>query len=157
MEEKNDPEKTKINQKIEDKNFDILYARRQFLDETRIKMADSFDKYLLTISTGGLYLSVIFTNSISDKFANRGSLALGWVFLILSISLTLVSFSVSEIAHKRQIEITDKEIESRIYNKTVIGMENGWNKPIETLKIASVIFFVLGIAFLGYFYFINLK
>lgn len=144
-------------EKIRIKNFEIFYNRRQFLDEIRIKISDSFDKYLLTFSTGSLYLSIIFTNSLGGELKEKAILAWGWIFLLVSIFSTLMSSILSEKAHNRAIEITDFQIEDLNERHSPRRMENIWITFIYVFKGIMIFSFMVGIIFLTFFYFLNLK
>ena len=141
---------------VMEKNADILYERRNMLDSARMKHSDSLDKYLLTFSTGSLYLSINFTREIVGKPCSEWQLAVGWVFLLTSIISILTSFYCGEKAHVKQIEINDQYIKALYNKKLKINDLNKWNSTIEAFKITSISSFILGILFLTYFYFINL-
>ena len=140
-----------------EKNLDYLYKRRDSLDKIRIKMADSFDKYLLTFATGMLSLSITFTNTLIEEVKSRELLAFGWLSLVLAILFALFSIFLSIFAHERQVIITDEEIGEVIGDKTVTARANWFNEPITILQALATISFVSGIGILTNFYFQNLK
>lgn len=137
------------------KYLDALYARRQFLDETRINLGNNFDKYLLTFSTGSLYLSILFTNNLDRVLLHKYLLGFGWIFLLLSIISSLISIFLSSYAYKRQISITDMRIRC-LYDGNV-DSHNGWNDFINIIQALIITFFIFGILLLSVFYFLNLK
>ena len=139
-----------------EKNLDTLYKWRDFLDRVRVKLSNSFDRYLLTIATGGLYLSVYFTSGQSGVFLHVAALAWGWGLLLLSIFVTLLSIIFSVMAYQREISIADMNIEAQKESQTVVGANNEWNFWVDACRWVSMATFMAGIASLAYFYFVNL-
>jgi len=139
-----------------EENLKLLYRQRNFLDSERIKLANSFDKYLLSFATGSLYLSIIFINAISDNLISKNILGWGWIALIFSIIFTLLSIFLSEKAFKEDIKIIDKSIENVINNKDVGEEKNCWNTAITVINIIGTFAFIVGVITLSRFYFINI-
>ncbi len=149
--------KKKQDHETVEKNADLLYERRNMLDSARMKHSDSLDKYLLTFATGSLYLSISFTSSLDEELISKCLLSVGWIMLIVSIVAILISFYCGEKAHTRQIVINDDCIKALYDEEIEVDETNNWHTAIEILKIISISGFILGILFLAYFYFINLK
>lgn len=145
-----------LEEQIENQNYEQLYKHRDFLDGIRIKCSDSYDKYMLTFATGSLYLSINFTNSLSQDLIKDYLLKIGWIALLITIFSTIISFIVSEKAHKRQMNITDSKIEALSDDKLIVNVENCWNKFVTVLKFITLSFFIIGISVLTFFYFVNL-
>ena len=139
-------------------DLDTLYKRRSFLGRERIKLENSFDKYLLTFSTGALYLSVIFSNNAESELKYTYILGVGWALLFLCIVATLRSIILSEKSFAKEVEITDEKIEELINNKKKVKRKiNPWNEKIDVLQNFIVGFFVFGLFTLSIFYYINIK
>ena len=138
-------------------NITILQKYRNNLDKTRINICFSFDKYLLTFATGSLYLSILFTSSLSSK-NEITYLAIGWSLLIISIISTLLSIFFSIKAHENQIDNTDLMIVAELENKEIIKTNDCcWTTVINMLEIIGIASFIFGIILLSIFYFINFK
>lgn len=137
--------------------FGILNKRWNFLDKVKIELSNTFDKYVLTFSTGSLYLSVLFTNNFNQKETiGKILVAHGWTFLLLAIFSTLSSIYLSIIAYGKQMKITDDHIRE-IDNKKFCEPINYWNYLISFFQVFYIMTFMAGIILLSVFYYINLK
>jgi len=139
------------------KELEHLYKWRELQDKERIKIANSFDKYLLTFATGTLYLSISFTSSIKDLLGNKKMLGVGWVFLIISITFTLFTIFLSNQAFSRGIDITDNAIRDVLNSRKQRKEDNYWNTVTIILQIVGIITFIAGIILLSIVYYTNLK
>lgn len=146
----------KNNEADKEKDLEMLCRRYSFLDAERIKIANSFDKYLLTFSTGSLYLSIMFTSKLVGGLNNKYLLGTGWGVLIISIISILLSINFSERAFDKQLSLTNKKIKSIIDDKDPCDDFNYWNTVVHIMKWVGTITFILGIVILSLFYFINL-
>ncbi|MFA5925616.1 MAG: hypothetical protein WC831_01670 [Parcubacteria group bacterium] len=153
-----------IKERIRDEDFKALCKQRESLDKARIQMSNVFDKYLLTFSTGGLFLSVSFTNTIiGNEINQKNLLSIGWIFLIVSIISVLFSFNFSEYAHERHIQIVDALIKTKRKKNSeegvniIVNMENCWKKPLFIFRWLAIFAFISGIIILSRFYFLNIK
>lgn len=142
---------------IKEENCKILYKRRDFLDENRIKISESFDKYLLSFATGSLYLSVYFTNNLKGQLNSKEFLKYGWILLIICISSSLLAFYASKKAYDRQIQDVDAELCKHLNGeKVLVNKNNCWPCIIGILNWATIIGFVFGVTCLAIFYFKNI-
>ena len=100
--------------KYEDINYKSFCDHRILLDNKRIELSIFLEKNLLLISSGGLYLSVLFIGLLGglSNVIDKHLLFIGWLFTILSIFSIIISVWLSEAAFGKQIDITDKEIEN---------------------------------------------
>jgi len=131
-------------------NNDKVYSEeRSDLIKSEHHSADQFDKTLITLSTGSLYLSFYFVKDIDIE--NYCLLGVGWVFFIISIVSILTSFLFSEKAFRRQLEILDKKYEDKNYEG-----KNKWSNLINYAQKTSFFFLIFGIISLTLFYFLNL-
>ena len=143
---------------IDEENLKILYRSREILDQSRIKHSDALDKYLLSFATGSLYLSISFTEGLDKVVKFYCLLGIGWALLVFSIISILMSFYFGAKAHMREMKICDDRIK-KIGNGQDpydVNVENVWNRLIEGLNLFSIVTFVMGVALLTIFYFINL-
>jgi hypothetical protein len=153
---KRQPKTSKEERDNLEKDRDMHLKRRDRLDDARMKHSESLDKYLLTFATGSLYLSIHFTGSLEGNLESKCLLSLGWIALLLSIAMTLLSFYFGEKAHSRQIHINDEVIKLLDGEKIEPNYSNHWNGVVETLTILSIVGFFAGVSLLTYFYFVNL-
>ncbi len=140
------------------KCFEQLSNRWNFLDKIRIQIANNFDKYLLTFSTGSLYLSILFTNNLklTNSLSHKQLLGAGWLLLLISIFFALLSIYFSIFAYKTQMDITKKQIDNIGQTDKFYEPTNCWNYIISIFQIFSVITFFSGIALLSVFYYLNI-
>ena len=146
------------NKNNDDKEKDIqtLKNRRVLLNERRVKSSDYFDKYILSFSTGALYLSIISLNNKQDVNF-KSILGIGWIFLIITIIATIISFVVSEKAFEQQMDVVDEKIKALFQGgKIKIYNSNCFSNILDVIKIISSITFISGIIILTIFYFLNL-
>lgn len=123
-----------------------LKEHRRFLVKQSVKMSNVFDKYLLTFSTGSLYLSIVFTSQIKEALHYIDLLKWGWGFLFLAMVCTLFSFLISREAFDQEIEYIDGGKEQNV----------SINKKLRYLQYVCLILFIMGVATLSIFYFLNL-
>ena len=135
------------NEKI---NEHVYSSEREELIKSEHHAADQFDKTLIILSTGSLYLSFYFVKDLQEIYY-QCLLAVGWFSFIVSIISILLSFLYSEYAFRKQREILDEKYE----NKKVTS-ENKWIKLIYYSQQTSFITLILGIIFLTIFYFKNI-
>lgn len=139
-----------------EKNLKLLYDYRKCLNKERITLSNSFDRYLLTFSTGSLYLSIVLTNTIGKNFFHMEIMGAGWLSLLLCMIATLLSIKFSEKSFEKQIHITDKIIENVDKNKCSKNIKNCWNTCIDFTNWSSIALFILGVILLSIFYFLNI-
>ncbi|EKE21846.1 MAG: hypothetical protein ACD_7C00114G0006 [uncultured bacterium] len=148
--------KNKLSKKEINDNLDILYSRRDFMDSARIKFGDSLDKYLLTFSTGSLYLSILFIKSSFNKIIFSDWLLLGWIAFVMSIWSSLLAIFFSVYAHDEQIKMIDDDIFKVGKGEIPISRGNNLNFWVKLFQLLSMLGFFIGIIFLSLFYFLNI-
>lgn len=140
-----------------DKNYEIYLEERRELIHAERLMYQSFDKAILTLSAGGLGISITFINQIApNPIVNTKCLIISaWIFFSLSIFSTLISFLTSQIACRQQIEICEELL---LHNKfgdnsriSKLAMVTKW------LNYVSIFFFLLGVITLASFCLKNLQ
>jgi hypothetical protein len=149
----------KLNKEEINGYLDLLYKRRDFVENIKIKAGDSFDKYLLTFSTGSLYLSIIFISSFKEykSLEFLSVLAIGWLVFLISIISSLLSIFFTIYAHNRQISLIDQDIQELQVNGEVINGKNCFNSWITFFQISAISGFIAGIAILSIFFMLNIK
>jgi|GEM_PF-1590519 len=138
-------------------NLDSLYQRRDFLEKNKIKFGDSFDKYLLSFSTGSLYLSIIFVNSVSVEHKYLIVLVLGWISFLVSIISCLFAIFFSMRAHRKQVGLVDEDINKMMSEGTIVNGINQYNYWVDFFQISSLSGFILGIVLFSIFFLLNIK
>ena len=138
-------------------NLDILYQRRDFLEKNKIKFGDSFDKYLLSFSTGSLYLSIVFINSLSIEHKYLVILIFGWISFLISIISCLFAIFFSMHAHRKQVGLVDEDINKMISEGTVVNGNNEYNFWVDFFQIISLSGFMIGIILFSIFFLLNIK
>lgn len=117
---------------------------------------EQFDKAILTLSSGGLGLSIIFITDFQNYngIDYTSFLIISWVFFCLSILTTLLSFVFSQKASKLNIEFADKyylKNKEEYFSKT-----NPYSKATKYLNYLSGTFFLIAVVITLIFVSINL-
>ena len=145
----------------ESKRYEYYLRERQSLIEAERISIQSFDKAILTLSSGALALSLTFIKIIPQPFkASVWILAFSWFSLTASIISTMISFLCSQRAHRIMIKRVDIKINPQKYsedykmkidcyvkNKTIL---------IYILNYTSIILFITGLILLFIFILKNL-
>ncbi len=142
---------------IIEKNLKVMRKHGENLEKERLKIEHTYDKYLLTFSTGGLYLSVFFTNNLGT-LNHKEILGIGWLSLIAVVTSTMLSFIFSDLAFEKEIEHNNEDINELVNNRKITesNEQNKYTKYIIFLQRVTLISFVLGIILLSVFYLINI-
>lgn len=129
-----------------------LSKYRQGLIETQIKLSESYDKLLITLSGGALALSITFLKDIiGSKDINCPSLLLiSWALFVVSLSSILGEILFGIKAYKEAIRQVD--------DGTIHTEKRGGNaSSVSTfLHWFSAICLILGLIFISLFAFYNL-
>ena len=102
---------------------DLKTKYRDMLIDLEQKTMASYDKTLITLSTGALGLSIVFINEILPKeFDFICCLIFAWVMWGLSLSLILISFYFSSLAFRKSIQqidndVIDKEVPGGVFTR----------------------------------------
>ena len=95
-----------------EKRKTYLEERKLLVDAER-ESARSFDKSMLTLSSGALALSITFIRQIAPVPRFEPYLYLAWSGFILALLCTLVSFLSSQTALRKQRDILDLNYQDR--------------------------------------------
>ena len=112
---------------------------------------NTLDKYLISLSSGALGLSIIFVNNIikDNSIYCKSLLTISWILFSITILLVLISFFSSIHSFSKAISQTDS---NSIHNEEPGGT---WNIFTKILNVINIIFFILGLIFLLTFVSIN--
>lgn len=140
-----------------DKETEKIYLDyRNHLLESRRQSYDQFDKAIFLLSGGGLTVSltilkdIIPLNSAQFKFL----LATTWIFFMLSMIFTLVSFISSQYAIDKQIKLTDDYFLND--NESALSQQNIGLVTTKYLNYSSAASFILGVISLLLFVYLNI-
>lgn len=127
---------------------------RQGLVNSKFKVAEDFDKALLTLSGGALGISMTFIKDIVTRPEYKWILVISWTCFGLAIIILLLGFLVCGKAYKQEIVSLDAIQEK---SKKTNNKKNTWSKATEVANISALIFFITGLILLATFIFINFK
>ena len=129
----------------------------------------SLDQNLLSLSSGALALTLAFMNYIHKHMTHWNWLFLSWVLFVATISVTLVSYLLSELASSQKVDQVEKAyydaLEAYKFEYTKVGDTNScdWKKElrdffikllpsglIDLLNVGSLVCFVIGLGILSF-------
>ena len=124
---------------------DHLKEYRNQIVELRQKAIEQYEKTLLTLSTGALALSVVFVKDIfkGNLESTSSFLHLAWACWILSVTLSLISFFISQLAYSKALSQIDDDL---IYKEKPGGKYTGMIFRLNTL---NGLVFLLGMIFIS--------
>lgn len=126
---------------------------RKLLQECEGRAAERFDKFLLTVSSGGLGLSLTFVREIGGEDAScRALVGFSWLFFGLAIVAILGSLLVSQKVFRRQVEIWDV----MYHSDGTVQEKNEFQGYTTQLNYVAMGCFVLGVIFVAVFALTNL-
>lgn len=117
---------------------------RELVQELITRSEDEFEKKITYISAGALLLSVTLVEKILqlDNSSFVWILISGWVFLVLTLIVNLLSHLVSKYFLRKNIDDIDESVEYSIRLKR----HNNRTFCIELLNWVSVFLLILGIS-----------
>jgi hypothetical protein len=124
---------------------EIYLEERKLLVEAQRASYQQFDRYVLTLSTGFLSLSVVFLKDIFPQaiLSDKGLLVTSWILFCASIVTTLISFLASQFAYTRQLQITEDYYVRK--DEKALQAKNNWARATSVMNIFSAAFFVLAV------------
>jgi hypothetical protein len=122
-----------------------LIGERTSLIGALLDQAGSYDKWVLTLASGSLGLSLTFIEKIvpHPEVSTINILISAWSFLGFSILMTLLSFLFSQRACLKNIQIIENKL-----NKVEVNNNNIFTTMTGMLNWLSMISFLTGIALL---------
>ena len=109
--------------------------------------SDSFDKSMLTLSSGALGVSLAFIKDIVPlgQAVWRGLLVTSWIVFAVCILTTVMSFKLSIVALKKRRDLLDEMLRTQNPELQVL-QDSGWNKAVSACNSTALVLFVLGLA-----------
>lgn len=149
--------KTDSSYDYEKLKYQTYSEERKLLITTEQEQAKTFDKYILTLSSGALGLSLAFIKFI--KNINSGSeywLVAAWILFSLSTLSTLISFLTSQAACRKQVDILEASFFKEDQEEK-IDVSNPHSTATGILNVASITLLILGFSVLIIFAIMNIK
>ena len=114
------------------------------------QVAESFDKYIITLSGGALGLSLTFIRQIAPNPLpyTLPWLYLSWAFFALALLAVLASLLFSQHAFRREVEIRDLSFANQ---SDARQLSNRWSALTNWLNWISLVAFILGVASMAFF------
>ncbi len=134
------------------------YAQeRTSLVEIEQKSADQHDKAILTISMGGLALSITFLKDIAPHPlpGTLWSIGTSWSLFVASMLSILASFLTSQIACRRHRDLLDELFQ--FGTRKTEGKADWWSSLTHWLNVVSYILVFIAVGFFAYFSWLNLR
>lgn len=132
---------------------DDMQSYRNYILEAEQKSIESYDKAILTLTAGGLGVTLTFINSaMSTGHVQQLTLLFyGWGCWVFAIIVILLSFYCSHLALRKTIkQIDDKSI----HNSTPGGY---YSTVINYCNVFSGLFFIAGLVLVLTFTYININ
>jgi len=131
----------------EAEKYQVYIEERKLLIEQENNQSHSFDKYILTLSSGALALSVTFLKIMKSVVISWFCLLIiSWGLFVFTITIILVSFILSQKACEKQRLINENYFFGDEGNNNSIE-NNKYSFWVEILNYTSVITFILGVIF----------
>ena len=130
---------------------------RSTLIEIEQKSADQHDKAILTISMGGLALSITFIKDIAPHPlpGTLWSIGTSWSLFVASMLAILASFLTSQIACRRPRDLLDELYQYGTREAERKG--NWWSSLTHWLNVVSYVLVFFAVGFLALFSWLNLR
>ncbi len=134
---------------------EIDKERAEFLEERKLLIQGSlsafqtFEKYLILLSTGALVITFQAFGSKSAAQAGFLYVQLGWGALALSLVTALISFLLSTFAWSNQIRIAYEIYECG--SERAAKIRNPYNDWVQVMNVCATCLFVVGLFCLSVF------
>ncbi len=130
---------------MNDDDTENYLEERKLLIEARQQSYQQFDKAILTLSSGGLGVSIIFLRDILpfEQITDYSFLIASWVLFALSITCTLISFLASQYAYDEQLELINIYFLNK--DSDALTKKNRFAQITGGLNIFAAIFFILAV------------
>lgn len=139
---------------------------KKWIDERhkdRYSSYEYFDKLVVTISSGGLFLSIGFVSDVIEITPDTNTLFLkmSWIILTGSLFSSLVSYFIAAKANENEVDCSNEELsflkgeinEYSNYYLKKMRVKKMLNKTINVLNFSSLFLLIFGV--LSFILFIN--
>jgi len=136
---------------------DVYLQERTTLIEIEQKSADQHDKAILTISMGGLALSITFLKDIAPQPlpGTVWSIGTSWSLFVASMLAILASFLTSQVACRRHRDLLDELFQ--FGTRETERKADWWSSLTHWLNVISYILVFTAVGFLAFFSWLNLR
>lgn len=154
--------------RYEMERYRFYLEERRFIDESKSKAAESYDKYMITLASGALGLSILYVEKVAPRPA-AGSvpwLLVAWLGFASALLAMLGSFLGSQAAWGRRLEIHDLDERKRTRGRSAavlpawrrkkLEKQNPWDAWTERANYAAIAFFMVGVLTFAVFTYLNL-
>ena len=139
-----------------DEDKRLLEALTAEIRKRQVSSSENFDRYVLTLSSGGLAVSLGFLKDFLpiDRSLWPWALYTSWFMLTVATVVTMLSFLASEKAQSYQQEAGEAYYLRRDDKKI---NRNQWDKVVHWMNSVSGVSFTLGVILTTLFVAINLQ
>lgn len=130
---------------MSDDDTENYLKERKSLIEAQQQCYQQFDKAILTLSTGGLGVSIIFLRDILpfEQITNYWFLIGSWILFTISILSTLISFLTSQYAYSVQLRLIEEYFLEK--DSDALTKKNRFAQITGGLNISAAVFFILAV------------
>ena len=131
-------------------NLESLLRRRDFFEQYKAQLSNTYDKILLILPSAFLLILIMALSDSDDiTVTNQYLIIAGGVLLALTVSLTVLSMVSSLKLFKRQVNTTEKQIQAELENKSLILQEDDSAESIHSLRQFAAGAFIVAVILLG--------
>ena len=130
---------------MSDDDTENYLKERKLLIDAQQQSYQQFDKAILTLSSGGLGVSIIFLRDILplEQITNYCFLIGSWILFTISITCTLISFLTSQYACGEQLELINRYFLNK--DSDALTKKNTFAQITGGLNISAAVFFILAV------------
>jgi len=130
---------------MSDDDTENYLGERNLLIEAQQQSYQQFDKAILTLSSGGLGVSIIFLRDILplEQITNYYFLIGSWMLFTISILSTLISFLTSQYAYSEQLRLIEEYFQNK--DSGAPDKKNRFAQITERLNVSAAVFFILAV------------
>lgn len=135
------------NSDYDDPKYKRYLEEKRDLEASRLQQQDSFDKAMLTVSTAGIGVSLVFLKvwpSTGFGHFSLAALVFSWILFIATILATIISFQLSQVAHEHQLKVLEEFYQDDDYEPE----GNPVAKSLQAFSLIALISFVVAIILL---------
>ena len=126
---------------FDDERYKHYIAHWQLLYDVERESARTLDKTLVALAGGALGLSITFIKEIAKCPQWTSVLYASWIFFILSLLSTLISFAVTQRAARNERDIIKREFEEDVQSEK---KQNLFQRLTIYLNTISIALFIIG-------------
>jgi hypothetical protein len=140
---------------IDDRNFNTYIEMQKEISRRELSLYEQIDKYLFTLSSAGIGVSIAFIKDIVDlpNSSYIGMLYTSWGFFVLTIAINMVSYIPSLKALKKRRRHAERYY---LQNDTSVFDEKNPQETLLTyLRYLSIASYIIAISLTIFFVMLN--